>query len=339
MNSAAPASQTPKSAPSQTAPPPKPAPPPMPAKRGGFRAFLRRLALRFAVLAAVLGGGGYYAYQQPAVQPYMDKIIAFAAPAVRRMFGMQAPPQNTGAADAVENTAANAAPDAADSLAGAADDGSFSGGVSSNGNSSNAAGGADLRDIMRRLAAAEDEVARLRRAQDAAARRSALSPAGESGAAETELRLQIIDLRLRQSGDTAAAAAALSLLREAEGIDRVLLDREIARLQNAASKSQIAAAIAKLSRLSAAAPPDTESAVSGLLGVLRARRSGENGGAARLQRMELLWLTGRREAYLDALDDIAANPLSGADPNIPLLVENLQKYGAPKYALNYGAFK
>ncbi|MBE8158604.1 MAG: hypothetical protein HAW59_04345 [Betaproteobacteria bacterium] len=336
--------------PPQTTPPaaaPKPAPKSAARKSGGVVRAVRRFAVFLLLAAVLLAGGGYYAYQQPALRPYVKKIIALSPPAARLLREKQTAAAPTTAAPKntlpKENAPLENAPDNAPDIAAAREvspapaqqntapkniiipidtPDSFS----QNNENGGVAAAARAEELIARLAAAEQTAAKLLRAWQTSRRAAA------------DMQLQMIDLRLRQSGAPAAAAAALSPLQKNADIDQAWLSGEIARLQKMPPKKQIAETIRKLARLENAARTQKSAAppvLDGLMEVLRSRHGGAPSDG-RLQTLELLWLTGRRETYAAALADIVQHPPAGADPNIVLLVDDLQKFGAPHYALNYG---
>ena len=228
-------------------------------------------------------------------------------------------------------SASNADTDLPDSTSGDLSD-SFS----SLGASTSRASGQD--EEKQQLVRLRDSVARLEFLQQETDERIARI----AGARDSDLQLNLIDLRLRFSGDPAAAARSLSVLRKAPGVNAVWLNAEIERLQNTPSRAQVVRALQQLLRLAdvAAAEPPSGPGAGGIVGslqkIFRVRRTVHSGTEVReqLRRLELLFLTGQRETYLTVLGEFAARPAFSSDPNVPLHLESLQKFGAPEYALN-----
>ena len=182
-------------------------------------------------------------------------------------------------------------------------------------------------------------------------RRLAQMPAPVDSAQAAVVQLQFIDLALRATGNTAAAAAALESLAEAANDEARarLLRAEATRLREAPERKSITAAIGKLRELLADVkdlPVQYESgkgaAVDFVFAVLRVSKVSEGKTRAAgldetLQRMEWLITVGRSEAYLNELGDAAAKwrraQTPADDSNIARLFERLQEMGAPQYRL------
>ena len=340
------------------------------------------LAIYPLLLVAATGGVLYAAYQQPQLRPYLqphwDKFAArlpwrttpaaqiaqtaddseSAAKIDAKESDAEEPEEaeetQTDFASEIKSDAATRAPlsppaASSDDFAAALED-FFGDADSSEQSEQSEQNGRDERGgrFAAQIARMQSDIARLQNALDKQNR--------AADVADLEMRLNLIDLRLRLDGDSAVAADALSSLRGAVGVDSRWLGDEIARLQNAAARGRILRTLQKLSRLvarapAAARPANAEDAadapaetsfgdsVAALFKrTFNVRRVADGESEAfserRLQRMETLLLTGRRTAYLAALNELAARPPSAADANIPLLINALQTFGAPIYALN-----
>ena len=176
-------------------------------------------------------------------------------------------------------------------------------------------------------------------------------PAPVDSAQAAVVQLQFIDLALRATGNTAAAAAALESLADAANDEARarLLRAEATRLREAPERKSITAAIGKLRELLADVkdlPVQYESgkgaAVDFVFAVLRVSKVSESKTRAAgldetLQRMEWLITVGRSEAYLNELGGAAAKwqraQTPADDSNIARLFERLQEMGAPQYRL------
>lgn len=357
---------------SASAPPAEKSPAKKPPARGFSRWALKWLAVYPLLLVAAAGGVLYAAYQQPKLRPYLQPHwheFAARVPLLQRT--ISAPPET---AEIAEETGTVAAEDAfpefpktdsaADSEVVAADspensyaaDSDDSDSFSAAENDADASADSDsLRrdeEIIVQLAQMRDEIARLRNAVN------------NRAAPDSETRLELIDLRLRLDGDTRAAAAALSSLQNAPGINLQWLAAEIARLNKIAPREEIVNTLQKLilriAPNSAAAADsssvqNTESAgaqssssvadsfgekiAASLKRVFNVQRIIDSENASphgislrQLRRMETLLLTGRRAAYLSELAEFAALP-SAANAEILPLARSLQQFGAPIYAI------
>lgn len=312
--------------------------------RGGTGRAVRRFILFLFFAAALLGGAAYYAGQIPALRPFVQKIAApapvkkllgwdtseSAAPQTADISNISEIPETSGDSDSHTFESA-ATPRGTIAKPGvpekdfAPEDSAPN--VFASGENVSPDAEEEQADLAERLAAAEKSVMRLRRAHRKTRRNAAA------------MRLRIVDLQLRQSGDTAAAAAALSALKDSAGIDNIWLGGEIARIESVPPKNQITETLRELAEAAenAARPQNNAPEIlGGLVNALRSRRT-DSPPDLRLQKMELLWLTGQREAYAAALDDIVRRPPDGADPNILVLVKRLRELGAPRYAVNFGA--
>ena len=212
-------------------------------------------------------------------------------------------------------------------------------------------------ETERKIATLQEAVARLQldgAAFNESVRR--LDGARAESLDSADLQLQLIDLRLRQSGDTAAAVRDLLPLRNAAGIDQQWLAAEIARLQNAPSKNTVAEALHSLvvaadSSFSgpdfqsdfAAADSEFQTAAdssalsrlqSSLFSLLKIRRvhSAAAAPAQAMRRLEVLFLSGRRLAYLRELESLES--LSSGSAGVAREIGALRQYGAPEYFLN-----
>ena len=320
-----PSSPTP--APSQPVPPksapPKPVPPKSkPAKKGGIGCFSYLL-----IVSVLLSGGVYFAYQQPLLRPHLENYWGQlrANITARIPYGGDTPAAETRKPVTVtiaKNTPAEKPKPKPAPAVRPAD---------------NVQSSAPFKEL-------QDDIVRLQIAQSETSRRVGLLSADNDDARDfTALDVSFIDLRLRHSGDTAAAADGLAKLSGASNINPQWLAREIARLRNAASRGQIASVLEKLLRLypSHESPPPASVKLDGVAGTLagwfNVRRVDEAGGGENIRetllRMELLFLTGQREAYLHALESLAARP-PVSDPNVALHLQTLQKFGAPEYFLS-----
>ena len=174
-----------------------------------------------------------------------------------------------------------------------------------------------------------------------------------------DAQLLLIDIKLRQSGDTEAAAQALLPLQNADGIDTYWLTGEIARLQNIPAKSKIIAVINTLRQITgkqpvtlAAAPEiknrsdsvwgQFQSLLISLFNIERGADEATRSLAAAtatqeiLTRMEVLFTTNQSAAYLAALADLAAvqtDAFGAPVRNVAVHIQALQKFGAPQYYL------
>ena len=342
-----------------TPPPPPPASkaasaPAKPAAKGGFGRFLRRWIFRLLMLGALLGGGFYYANQQPALQPYTQKIAAailppqFAPP----MEESSPPPREDSADSKNDFAAADSDSDSADFESPPVD--SI---ADSESNSETMFLESPDSETERKIATLQEAVARLQldgAAFNESVRR--LDGARAESLDSADLQLQLIDLRLRQSGDTAAAVRDLLPLRNAAGIDQQWLAAEIARLQNAPSKNTVAEALHSLvvAADSSFSGPDFQSDFaaadsefqadadssalsrlqSSLFSLLKIRRvhSAAAAPAQAMRRLEVLFLSGRRLAYLRELESLES--LSSGSAGVAREIGTLRQYGAPEYFLN-----
>ena len=197
----------------------------------------------------------------------------------------------------------------------------------------------------------EKQLSMLNERMTAVEQRLAQMPAPVDSAQAAVVQLQFIDLALRTTGNTAAAAAALESLAEAANDEARarLLRAEATRLREAPERKSITAAIGKLRELLADVkdlPVQYESgkgaAVDFVFALLRVSKVSESKTRAAgldetLQRMEWLITVGRSEAYLNELGDAAAKwqraQTPADDSNIARLFERLQEMGAPQYRL------
>ena len=344
--------------------PPAPPPPPpaskaasapaKPAAKGGFGRFLRRWIFRLLMLGALLGGGFYYANQQPALQPYTQKIAAAILPPqfAPTMEESSPPPREDSADSKNDFAAADSDSDSADFESPPVD--SI---ADSESNSETMFLESPDSETERKITTLQEAVARLQldgAAFNESVRR--LDGARADAFDSADLQLQLIDLRLRQSGDTAAAVRDLLPLRNAAGIDQQWLAAEIARLQNAPSKNTVAEALHSLvvAADSSFSGPDFQSdfaaadsefqtdadssALSRLQGslfsLLKIRRvhSAAAAPAQAMRRLEVLFLSGRRLAYLRELESLES--LSSGSAGVAREIGALRQYGAPEYFLN-----
>lgn len=343
-----------------------------PAKKGGFsRWAIRWLAVYPLLLAFAAGGVLYAAYQQPKLRPYLQPHwhnFAARVPLLRRTVPAPAPPEIADTAEIAETaappeTTPETVPATATEIVAAADSpaipsaapaDSFAAAETAGDSFAAASADSDFRrrdeQFAAQIARMRDEITRLR--DEIARTRNAVHTRNRA-APDAETRLELIDLRLRLDGDSAAAAAALSSLQNAPELDSQWLAAEIARLKNTASRGQIADTLQKMIRLSAhdsaaaenadaaknAAPSAADSygdkaaaALKRIFNVERIAAAASAGPVRRLRRMETLLLTGRRAAYLSELAEFAARP-PPADADIAPLTRALQEFGAPIYAL------
>ena len=318
-------SEPPKSAP-KTSSPPRPVPPkPKPKSKGGMGFFSYLL-----IVIILLSGGVYFAYQQPSLRPHIEAHVKtywekLRANIASRMSSSKEDTSTT-AKKPVTVTIAKRTPEPKP-----APTPSPAPVVSS----SNAPGFAsEIKEI-------KDAVARLQIGQGETSRRlDSLDRHEEQDL--TGLHISMIDLRLRHSGDTSSAAAELSKLSNAPNINPQWLAKEITRLQNSASRERIASILQKLLRLHPPheAPPaaatELEGVSASLAKLFNVRRVDESvvDDTIRetLLRMELLFLTGQRAAYLHELEGVAVRS-QHSDPNVALHFQTLQNFGAPEYFL------
>lgn len=314
-----------------------------------MRRALKLLVIYPLLFAAAAGGVLYAAYQQPQLRPYLQPHWQNF---VEHLRGYLPPPAEISANKTARTDSAKDSPPVSLSSesterAAAADSEAADNAAPFDDSSAAENVARDSADFVARdeffaaqIARLQDEIARLRERENR-----------RIDAPDADVRLDLIDLRLRIDGDPAAAADALSALPNVRGVDPRWRADEIARLQTIASRGQIAETLRKLSRIfaraasapSAFADAAAEDSWSGraaaalkrIFNVRRIPAGGENGesAGAQLRRMEMLLLTGQRTAYLAALHEFAARPPSAADANLPLLIQTLQKFGAPKYAL------
>ena len=342
--------------------PPAPPPPPpaskaasapaKPAAKGGFGRFLRRWIFRLLMLGALLGGGFYYADQQPALQPYTQKIAAaILPPQFAPMTEESSPPPREDFADSKNDFAA------ADSDFESPPPDDIAVDSKTESNSETMFLESPDSETERKIATLQEAVARLQldgAAVNESVRR--LDGARAESLDSADLQLQLIDLRLRQSGDTAAAVRDLLPLRNAAGIDQQWLAAEIARLQNAPSKNTVAEALHSLvvAADSSFSGPDFQSDFaaadsefqadadssalsrlqSSLFSLLKIRRvhSAAAAPAQAMRRLEVLFLSGRRLAYLRELESLES--LSSGSAGVAREIGTLRQYGAPEYFLN-----
>ena len=307
------------------------------------------------MLGALLGGGFYYANQQPALQPYTQKIAAAILPPqfAPSMEESSPPPREDSAdskndfaaADSDSDSADFESPPPVDSIA------------DSEPNSETMFLESPDSETERKIATLQEAVARLQldgAAVNESVRR--LDGARAESLDSADLQLQLIDLRLRQSGDTAAAVRDLLPLRNAAGIDQQWLAAEIARLQNAPPKNTVAEALHSLvvAADSSFSGPDLQSDFaaadsefqatadssalsrlqSSLFSLLKIRRvhSAAAAPAQAMRRLEVLFLSGRRLAYLRELESLES--LSSGSAGVAREIGALRQYGAPEYFLN-----
>ena len=348
--------------------PPAPPPPPpaskaasapaKPAAKGGFGRFLRRWIFRLLMLGALLGGGFYYANQQPALQPYTQKIAdAILPPQFAPPTEESSPtPQEDSADSKNDFAAADSDSDSADFESPLPDN------IAADSKTESKSEEMFLEspdsETERKIATLQEAVARLQldgAAFNESVRR--LDGARAESLDSADLQLQLIDLRLRQSGDTAAAVRDLLPLRNAAGIDQQWLAAEIARLQNAPSKNTVAEALHSLvvAADSSFSGPDFQSDFaaadsefqadaadssalsrlqSSLFSLLKIRRvhSAAAAPAQAMRRLEVLFLSGRRLAYLRELESLES--LSSGSAGVAREIGALRQYGAPEYFLN-----
>lgn len=197
--------------------------------------------------------------------------------------------------------------------------------------------------VQEALAQLRETVARLQLSQHAAD--AQLQKLGATAAApDHNIRLSLIDLRLQLSGDTAAASSSLAALGDTGAIDRQWLATEVIRLQHMPNRNKIARIIQKLLAAANNRPPaatTTGTAAGIFTSLFNVRKVSADTAADNrplLRRLEVLLLTGQRQAYLLVLNDFAARNQS-ADSNIELQISLLQKFGAPVYAINYGTLQ
>ena len=338
-------------------PPPSPASkaasaPAKPAAKGGFGRFLRRWIFRLLMLGALLGGGFYYANQQPALQPYTQKIAAtILPPQFAPSMEESSPPPREDSADSKNDFAA------ADSDFESPPPDDIAADSKTESNSETMFLESPDSETERKIATLQEAVARLQldgAAFNESVRR--LDGARAESLDSADLQLQLIDLRLRQSGDTAAAVRDLLPLRNAAGIDQQWLAAEIARLQNAPSKNTVAEALHSLvvAADSSFSGPDFQSDFaaadsefqadadssalsrlqSSLFSLLKIRRvhSAAAAPAQAMRRLEVLFLSGRRLAYLRELESLES--LSSGSAGVAREIGTLRQYGAPEYFLN-----
>ena len=347
--------------------PPAPPPPPSaskaasapakPAAKGGFGRFLRRWIFRLLMLGALLGGGFYYANQQPALQPYTQKIAAAILPPqfAPSMEESSPPPREDSADSKNDFAAADSDFDRADFESPLPDN--IAADSKTESNSETMFLESPDSETERKIATLQEAVARLQldgAAFNESVRR--LDGARAESLDSADLQLQLIDLRLRQSGDTAAAVRDLLPLRNAAGIDQQWLAAEIARLQNAPSKNTVAEALHSLvvAADSSFSGPDFQSDYaaadsefqadadssalsrlqSSLFSLLKIRRvhSAAAAPAQAMRRLEVLFLSGRRLAYLRELESLES--LSSGSAGVAREIGALRQYGAPEYFLN-----
>ena len=306
------------------------------------------------MLGALLGGGFYYANQQPALQPYTQKIAAAILPPqfTPPMEESSPPPREDSADSKNDFAAADSDSDSADFESPPVD--SI---ADSESNSETMFLESPDSETERKIATLQEAVARLQldgAAFNESVRR--LDGARAESLDSADLQLQLIDLRLRQSGDTAAAVSDLLPLRNAAGIDQQWLAAEIARLQNAPSKNTVAEALHSLvvAADSSFSGPDFQSDFaaadsefqadadssalsrlqSSLFSLLKIRRvhSAAAAPAQAMRRLEVLFLSGRRLAYLRELESLES--LSSGSAGVAREIGALRQYGAPEYFLN-----
>lgn len=201
-----------------------------------------------------------------------------------------------------------------------------------------------ISELQQSVADMQEEMDDLRERQaDEAARLARVESGALASPSSSGWRLQLIDLRLRQSGDAAAAARDLSMLRSRHGVSSPWLDAEADRLRNAESRARIAGVLQGLlrdARRAAENPPQIFAGSApaaflvSLFNIRRADEGGTPGVLEDLRRLELLFLSGQREAYLEALDDFAARGVFAGE-NAQLQIDVLKKFGAPRYALDF----
>ncbi len=196
-----------------------------------------------------------------------------------------------------------------------------------------------LDGLERRLGALEKRVA-------------AVAESGGGGdSAPAVMQLQFIDLALRATGNSGAAAAALDSLADAAGDEARgrLLRAEARRLRKMPERKRITDSIGKLRELLAETddiPAPLPSPGDGAAGffreLLKVQKLSEGktraaGLDASLERMELLILAGRRGEYLRELSAAAEHwrrtGTAADDGNIALLFSRLEEIGAPRYRL------
>ena len=316
---------------SESSTPPPPTTPP--ARRWGLR-----LLGGFLAIVACFGGGGYLAYQQPFLRPYLQPhwhqflaqipFVSPPPPNTTPKTTRQSPPiaETTPAVSDDNPPPKTAAPTTTIAPATTAR------------NTETPPTNRNLVNVREQIADLRDTIARLQLQQNTQNRR--ITELAQSP--DAAIQLELIDLRLRQSGDTQTAANSLLTLQNNPAASPLWLADEIARLQNAPSRTQIVLILQKLlpgvPNASSSAAPDNSPA-DFMIKLFNIRHTAAPDAARyqqHLQRMELLFLTGQRTAYLSALDTFANRFAHIAEPNIALNIKLLQKFGAPLYALNYG---
>ena len=197
----------------------------------------------------------------------------------------------------------------------------------------------------------------------AAVKESAALPRGEGNGDNTDIRLRLINLELRLSGDSAAAAAALQQL-VTDSVDRVdntrreWFEREITRLQAMPTRGALLAVLRRNAgatpTASATATPanSTDEAAAendnsggwrekleSLLNIRRTHQTttaphattAKDPASALLARLELLLLSGQDEAYWRLLQNATDN--ATAITNATMATDKLRRFGAPDYRL------
>jgi hypothetical protein len=217
----------------------------------------------------------------------------------------------------------------------------------------------DVTDMHNILTELRNEIVLLKQQQVVLQSRLAELSSAQASAFPIDIRLQLIDIQLRQSGDTAAAAAALLQLQDDEGIDVHWLSGEVRRLQETPNRKKIITIINDLAEKNAThyrqTDLDPEVTESGFLADVQAmfkntfnlRRVENNGNLTaphidefavrqQLARLEILLIGSQRAPYQQALNSLVAewNLPVDADRNIAVQLQLLQKFGAPMYYLN-----
>ena len=332
-----------------------PAAAPPPKKSGAKRWAIKWLVIYPLLLAAAAGGAFYAAYQQPKLRPYLQphlQNIIERAPFLRRFVDSPSADKTTDSAQfsqssqfpqssqSSQSSTAPAFSDSAPEVAESQTESQTESQINAPPESPEIAPADSVRAEY-----VDAELARLKN------QIAAMRDARRADSQNTEIRLGLIDLRLRTDGDTAAAARALSAVSPVRDSDGAWLAAEVSRLQNAPARDRIADVLRRLLHFverdggavseneSAAAEAWDSRAAAELKKIFNVRRvSGDNEKGEShlmlLRRMETLLLTGQREAYLAALDALAVNPPQSDDANVRVLIDTLREFGMPVYALS-----
>ncbi len=311
----------------------------------------------FIFLCIIVGGGGFYANQQPSLKPYVEKVIDFvvaqippdskkdtperiAKPSISLLRKSQEAQESQGAQKTQISEEQRTQPENESQYH-----------ETSQVTVIQSITGISVNDTLQTSNSPADKIAALESyiidLQNAVARlqiatsdiNNRFSQLSSEQTVQINLQLQIIDLKLRQTGDTNAAVEELLSLQNQPQINPHWLASEIIRLQNTVTKNKIVAVLQMLLRDSSAAnttDPVTSNSVGeafvSIFNVRRAADSNNTDDADIIQRMQLLFLGGQRASYLHALETLASQP--PATRNRALQIEILQKYGAPDYSLN-----